>query len=115
MSGSSGILPQLAWPRPVSQGRWQGFQSKSVMDLMSIDLFCATSDRMPESVPVLSGSCRGTVIVWTGGSLVSQPYVATLLTDHPVAKALKGVDQAIPGHATWKSHAASTAINSSFT
>jgi hypothetical protein len=49
------------------------------------------------------------------GSLVSQPYVATLLTDHPVAKALKGVDQAIPGHATWKSHAASTAINSSFT
>ena len=25
------------------------------MDLMSIDLFCATSDRMPESVPVLSG------------------------------------------------------------
>jgi len=29
-----------------------------VMDLMSIDLFCATSDRMPESVPVLSGLCR---------------------------------------------------------
>src|ERR1017187_10487787 len=24
MSGSSGILPQLAWPRPVSQGPWKG-------------------------------------------------------------------------------------------
>ena len=38
------------------------------MDLMSIDLFCATSDRMPESVAVLGGLCRGTVIVWTGAS-----------------------------------------------
>ena len=24
MSGSSGILPQLAWPRPVWQGLWEG-------------------------------------------------------------------------------------------
>jgi hypothetical protein len=28
------------------------------MDLMSIDLFCATSDRVPESGPVLSGLFR---------------------------------------------------------
>ena len=63
------------------------------MDSMSIDLFCATSDRMPESGPVLSGLFR------TGGP----------------SEALQGVDQAIPGHATRKSHAASTAINSSLT
>lgn len=48
-------------------------------------------------------------------SLVSQPDGATLLTNHSVAEALQGVDHAICGNATWQSHAASTAINSSFT
>jgi hypothetical protein len=35
---------------------------------MAIDVNCATSERIPWSVPVLSGLCSGIVIVW-GGSL----------------------------------------------
>jgi hypothetical protein len=34
---------------------------------MVIDLICETSERIPWSVPVLIGLCRGIVIVWVGG------------------------------------------------
>ena len=48
-------------------------------------------------------------------SLVPQPDVAALLTDHLVAEVFQRVNYAVCGYAARQLHAASTEINSSFT
>ena len=48
-------------------------------------------------------------------SLVPQPHVAALLTDHPVAEVFQRANYAVRGHAARQLHAASTWINSSLT
>jgi hypothetical protein len=48
-------------------------------------------------------------------SLVPQPDVAALLTNHLIAEALQGADYTICGYAARQLHAASTGISSSFT
>ena len=48
-------------------------------------------------------------------SLVPQPDVASLLTDHPVAEASQRVNDTVCGYAARQPHAASTGISSSFT
>ena len=48
-------------------------------------------------------------------SLVPQPDVAALLTDHRVAEVFQRVNYPVCGYAARQLHAASTGINSSFT
>ena len=48
-------------------------------------------------------------------SLVPQPDVAALLTDHHVAEVFQRVNYTVCGYAAWQLHAASTGINSSLT
>jgi hypothetical protein len=48
-------------------------------------------------------------------SLVPQPDVAALLTDHPVTEVFQCANYTVCGYAARQLHAASTEINSSFT
>ena len=68
------------------------FQSKSAIDSIVIDLLCAVSESMSCSVPILSGLCSGTVIIWTGGpSCRSRTWLAFDGSPHSRAAPVRGL------------------------